>query len=169
MISLSGISLALLVTLEGLFPAGVSHYFVGGLLVGLGLSIIYLGTGITAGVTSFFESTLSYVSTIDRFHEPQFRATRDWRIVFTVGIIGGAAIYQIVFGTGIFVTEVQWWRLLVGGVLIGIGTRLGKGCTAGHGLCGIGSLAPTSIANVAVFMVMGIGTAIIVASLGVVP
>jgi uncharacterized membrane protein YedE/YeeE len=59
--------------------------------------------------------------------------------------------------------------LLGGGVLVGIGTRLGKGCTSGHGICGIGSGSRTSIVNVITFMIVAIGTAQLVAALGVVP
>ena len=50
-----------------LFPNGISRYAVGGLLVGLGVVVIYVGTGIPAGASTFLESTLSYVSSQSRF------------------------------------------------------------------------------------------------------
>ncbi len=149
------------------FPRGVGFYLVGGLLIGLGVSLIYLGTGIIAGASTFLESTLSYVSDVERFD--QYEASRDWRVVFTVGIVAGAALYTLVIAGEAFVTEVQPWRLALGGVLIGMGTRLGKGCTSGHGVCGIGSLSGTSFANVATFMVVAIGTALVVAAVGITP
>ena len=174
-----------------LFPRGVAHYALGGVLIGLGVTIIYLGTGIIAGASTFLESTLSYVSKLDRFQQSRFVRSRDWRVVFTLGIVAGAALYALTFQSGllssslqpgattgelrdvggitIWVTEVQWWRLLVGGVLIGIGTRLGKGCTSGHGVCGVGSLSQTSFVNVATFMVLAIGTALAVQAVGVTP
>ena len=177
------------VSVESLFPNGISRYAVGGVLVGLGTVLIYLGTGITAGASTFLESTLSYVSDRDRFR--QYRSSRDWRVVFTAGIVGGAAIYALTFQSGlvsgglyapgatgqlrtvggitIWLTDVQPWRLFLGGVLVGIGTRLGKGCTSGHGICGVGSVSRTSIVGVVTFLVVAIVTANIVAAVGVSP
>jgi hypothetical protein len=153
--------------LEGLFPNGVGHYALGGLLVGLGAAVIYLGTGIIAGASTFLESTLSYVSDQPRFQ--QYRASRDWRVVFTLGIVGGAAVYALLFQGGTWTTDVQHWRLLGGGILVGVGTRLGKGCTSGHGVCGVGSASVTSLVNVATFLSVAIGTALLVQALGVQP
>ncbi len=174
---------------ESLFPAGISRYAVGGLLVGLGAVVIYLGTGIAAGASTFLESTLSYVSDQSRFQ--RYRSSRDWRIVFTFGIIAGAALYAVTFQSGllssglyqpgttgetrdiagvtIWLTDVQPWRLFLGGILVGIGTRIGKGCTSGHGVCGVGSASKTSIVGVITFLVVAIGTAQIVLALGVSP
>ncbi|MFB6131403.1 MAG: YeeE/YedE family protein [Salinigranum sp.] len=151
------------------FPNGIANYAIGGLLIGLGATIIYLGTGIIAGASTFLESTLSYVSDLPQLNQPEYLASRDWRIVFTVGIVGGAAIYQFTFHGGPWITDVQWWRLLVGGTLVGVGTRLGKGCTSGHGVCGIGSRSPASVANVVTFMTVAIGVAHLVQALGVTP
>ncbi|AFZ71539.1 YeeE/YedE family protein [Natronobacterium gregoryi] len=170
-----------------LFPNGISHYTVGGLLVGLGVVVIYLGTAIPAGASTFLESTLSYASNLSRFQ--QYRPSRDWRVVFTLGIVLGAAIYAVTFQSGlvssglhqqattgelrevggltIWLTEVQPWRLFLGGVLIGIGTRLGKGCTSGHGVCGVGSASRASFVGVATFLLVAIGVAQLVQALGV--
>ena len=150
-----------------IFPNGISHYAIGGLLVGLGVVIIYAATGIIAGASTFLESTLSYVSERRRFK--QYRASRDWRVVFTIGIVAGAAVYAVVFQGGGWTTDVQWWRLLLGGVLIGVGTRVGKGCTSGHGVCGVASASPTSLLNVGIFLTIAIGMAQLVQALGVAP
>jgi hypothetical protein len=159
----------LTLTFEALFPNHVWHYLIGGVFIGLGTSAIYLGTGITAGASTFLESTLSYGSKLPRLQQRRFVTSRDWRVVFTVGIVLGAGLYALAFQDGIWTTDVQWWRLLGGGVLVGIGTRLGKGCTSGHGVCGVGSFSQTSIANVAVFMAVAIGTAMLVSLAGVSP
>lgn len=151
------------------FPRGVSHYAIGGIFIGLGVVVIYLGTGLIPGASTFLESTLSYVSSQERFQEGRFLESRDWRIVFTVGIIAGAAIYALIFQDGIWTTEVQAWRLFAGGILIGVGTRLGKGCTSGHGVCGVGSRSGTSIINVVIFMAIAIGVAQIIMAMGVQP
>jgi uncharacterized membrane protein YedE/YeeE len=176
-------------TVETLFPNGISRYAVGGILVGLGTVFIYLGTGITAGASTFLESTLSYVSEQQRFQ--QYVSSRDWRIVFTLGIVGGAAIYAMTVQSGLvttglytpgttgelyeiggftlWLTNVQPWRLFLGGILVGIGTRIGKGCTSGHGVCGVGSVSRTSLVGVATFLLVAILTANAVAALGVTP
>ena len=150
-----------------LFPNGISRYAVGGLLVGLGAAVIYVGTGISAGASTFLESTLSYVSGQSRFR--QYVASRDWRLVFTLGIVLGAAVYAVVYQGGAWTTDVAWWRLLIGGVFVGVGTRVGKGCTSGHGVCGVGSASKTSIIGVISFLATAIVTAQIVAALGVTP
>ena len=150
-----------------LFPNGIEHYAIGGLFIGLGVAVIYLATGIISGASTFLESTLSYVSKLSRFKK--YIDSRDWRVVFTVGIIGGAAIYALAFQSTIWTTEVQWWRLLAGGVLIGIGTRLGGGCTSGHGVCGVGSLSGPSAVGVITFVLVAIGVAQLVSALGVTP
>jgi uncharacterized membrane protein YedE/YeeE len=66
-------------------------------------------------------------------------------------------------------TDVQPWRLFLGGILVGIGTRIGKGCTSGHGVCGVGSASKTSLVGVLTFLTVAIGTAQVVAALGVSP
>jgi len=155
--------------IETLFPNGISHYLLGGILIGVGTAVIYLGTGIHAGASTFLESTLSYASKLSRFQQPTFIASRDWRVVFTLGIVAGAAAYSLAMGEFGWTTDVQPSRLFVGGILIGIGTRLGKGCTSGHGVCGIGSGSKTSILNVALFMLVAIGVAQLVFAMGVRP
>lgn len=152
-----------------LFPNGIAHYALGGLLIGLGVLLLYAGTGIIGGASTFLETTLSYVSSLSRFHRPSYRASRDWRVVFTVGIVAGGTVYALAFDDLGWTTAVQPWRLLAGGILVGIGTRVGKGCTSGHGVCGIGSVSQTSIVNVVLFVGVAIGVALLVAALGVSP
>ncbi len=69
------------------------------MLVGLGAVVIYLGTGIPAGASTFLESTLSYVSDQSRFQ--QYVSSRDWRVVFTLGIIAGAFVYALTVQSGL--------------------------------------------------------------------
>lgn len=154
---------------DSLFPRGIAHYVIGGLLIGLGTVIVYVGTGIHAGASTFLESTLSYVSRASRFRQPRFVASRDWRVVFTLGIVAGAFTYSALAGEFYWLTEVSPWRLFLGGLLVGAGTRLGKGCTSGHGICGVGSGSKTSIVNVIIFMSVAIVVAQLVFALGVRP
>jgi hypothetical protein len=153
--------------LDALFPNGWLPYLLGGVLIGLGTAVIYLATAIPAGASTFLESTLSYVSDQPRF--ARYRASRDWRVVFSVGIVLGAAAYAFTLGDGPWTTDVQPWRLSVGGLLVGVGTRIGKGCTSGHGVCGVGSGSRTSLVGVITFLAIAVGTAQLVAALGVVP
>jgi len=159
-------SLAPLSLLASLFPRGVAHYLLGGTLVGLGVAVVYLGSGILAGNSTFLETTLSYVSDRSRFNQAKYLRSRDWRVVFAASFVVGAGAYALLFQGGAFVTGVPWWRLLVGGVLVGAGTRLGKGCTAGHGICGLGSMSRTSVVNVGLFVLTAIGTALLVGAVG---
>jgi len=162
------VSVAPLLVAE-LFPNGVIQYAVGGVLVAAGIGVIYLGTAIIPGNSTFLETTLSYVSDQPRFRQANYLASRDWRLLFAVSIVAGAAVWGLVLDPGAFVTEVQPWRLFGGGVLVGIGTRIGKGCTAGHGVCGLGSASRTSLVNVALFVGVAIATAALLTALGVTP
>jgi uncharacterized membrane protein YedE/YeeE len=150
-----------------LFPNGITPYAIGGVFIGVGVIAIYWSTGLIVGASTFLESTLSYFSKLT--HLRPFVDSRDWRLVFTLGLVAGATLYALLFQGEPWVTEVQWWRLLLGGVLIGVGTRLGKGCTSGHGVCGLASLSSASAVNVMTFMLFAIGTAQLVQALGMVP
>jgi len=163
------VSLTAQLAIDSLFPRGVEPYLLGGLLVGLGVLIVYATTGFIAGASTVLETSWSYVSTLPRFNRTAFTADRRWHLVFTLGIVSGAALYGLVLEPGAWTTDVQWYRLLIGGFLVGVGTRLGKGCTSGHGVCGVGSASRASLANVATFLVFAVGTAQLVAALGVVP
>lgn len=154
---------------ETYFPYGIQRYFLGGLFIGIGVVLIYATTSIAPGASTFLESTLSYVTTNPYFQQPSFLETRQWRLAFTLGIVSGAITYLVFFMDGIWTTDVQLWRLFLGGILVGIGTRLGKGCTSGHGICGVGSRSKTSIINVAIFLIVAILIAQTVYSMGIRP
>ena len=145
------------------FPHGVTSYLSGGLLVGLGLMVTYLTLGVKAGASSFLSSTLTYVTPLTAE-----RSSRQWRLQFAIATALGAWLYAATH-QGFFVTGVGWWRLALGGVLVGFGTRLSSGCTSGHGICGVASFSRASLLAVAIFMAVAIVTARIVLLLGVTP
>jgi hypothetical protein len=87
-------------------------------------------------------------------------------VLFTVSIVAGAAVYAVLFQGGVWTTGVEPWRLFVGGIFVGVGTRIGKGCTSGHGICGVGSVSRTSLVGVATFVLVAIVTANVIAALG---
>lgn len=153
-----------------MFPLGILPYITGGVLIGIGVSHIYITTGLHATQSSFFSTTLSYFSKRPHFQQKKYLDSRGWRTTFAVGVILGAFIYAITLSAeGFFTTSVQWWRLALGGFLVGFGTRLSRGCTSGHGISGLGSLSTTSLYAVVTFLVVGILTAMIVQGLGVIP
>ena len=76
-----------------------------------------------------------------------------WRVVFLGGLIGGALVHRVIFGWSEGITlDASWPLLVAGGLLVGFGTRLGGGCTSGHGVCGIGRFSMRSIVAVVTFM-----------------
>jgi uncharacterized membrane protein YedE/YeeE len=153
-----------------MFPLGITPYLVGGILIGLGVSFIYILTGLHATQSSFFSTTLSYFSNIPYFHQRTYRESRGWRLVFAVGVLLGAFLYTVTLSPdGFFMTSIQWWRILLGGFLVGFGTRLSRGCTSGHGISGLASLSTTSLYAVITFLAVGIITARTVEALGVTP
>lgn len=140
------------------FPDGVRDYLLGGLLIGLGVAWIFVSTGIRAGASGVLTATLSFVLRSPTFDA--MRSERGWRLVFSAGLVIGAALFTCFHER--FMTEVDWWRLAVGGFLVGLGTRACRGCTSGHGICGLGSMNRFSLVHVLVFMAVAIATAQIV-------
>jgi hypothetical protein len=153
-----------------MFPLGVTSYILGGIIIGLGVSFVYILTGQHATQSSLFSSTLSYFSKLPYFNRKTYLDSREWRLYFAVGVILGALIYTVAISPdGFWTSSVQWWRLLVGGFLVGFGTRLSSGCTSGHGISGIASLSTTSLFAVITFIVVGAITANMILLLGVTP
>ncbi len=143
------------------FPIGINHYIIGGLLVGIGISIPFLWVGLVAGVSTVFTSTWSYLLSGSFFHRPEFRNTRQWRLSLLAGLVTGGFFYVIFFNNGEkIITEIGPIRLLIGGIIIGIGTRMSGGCTSGHGICGNASLSQASFVATIVFLSVGVFVAI---------
>ncbi|MBM3291837.1 hypothetical protein FJY84_04080 [Candidatus Bathyarchaeota archaeon] len=152
-----------------MFPLGIEPYLIGGIIIGLGTSLIYILTGLHATQSSFFSATLSYFSKLRHFQEEHFVKERVWRLYLAAGLITGAIIYTILVSpTGFWVTKIELWRLALGGLLVGVGTRLSNGCTSGHGISGLASLSTTSLYAVITFMVTAIITTHLLEIIGVV-
>ncbi len=149
------------------FPHGIGPYLAGGILLGLATALIYLTTGYFTGASAFLDAALSRFVELPRPRE--YAPSRDWRWAFTLGLVAGALLYTLARGEGLWVTQVQGWRLFFGGLLVGFGTRMARGCTSGHGICGLASLSTASLVNVALFVLVAVATAHIVEALGVVP
>ncbi|MFZ5477028.1 MAG: YeeE/YedE family protein [Myxococcota bacterium] len=117
----------------------------GGVLLGLGASLLLLGEGRVAGVSGILGGLLS----------PQ-RGDVGWRAAFLAGMVGAGVVAFAVspasFAIGI---ERSPAAMAIAGLLVGFGTRLGNGCTSGHGVCGLSRLSVRSLASVATFMLVG--------------
>jgi uncharacterized protein len=149
---------------HSLFPLGWQHYLAGGLLIGTGVALLFLMTGLVGGMSTVFTSTWSFVVQRPFFQQERFKGSRGWRLVYAVGLVLGALAWWLFVADGAAQsTTVPVWALLVGGFLVGYGARLGNGCTSGHGICGLGSLQWPSLLAVLTFMATAFLTANIVA------
>jgi uncharacterized membrane protein YedE/YeeE len=147
---------------EQFFPLGWAHYLVGGLLLGAGMSLLFVSTGLIGGMSTVFTTVWSFFSQAPYFREQRFVSSRAWRLVYAAGLIAGAFIWLVAMGEP-FQTQVPVWQLAAGGFIAGFGARLANGCTAGHGICGMASLQPASILAVCIFLATAMITARIVA------
>ena len=151
-----------------MFPLGLTPYVVGGVFIGVAVSMVYILTGTHATQSSFFTSTLSYFVKRPFFQRETYRLSREWRLYLAAGVILGAFVYTVtVSPDGFWVSSVPIWRFILGGFLVGFGTRLSRGCTSGHGISGLASLSATSLYAVITFIIVGIITVNILGVLGI--
>jgi uncharacterized membrane protein YedE/YeeE len=143
-----------------LFPTGWAHYLNGGLLIGVGVSLMFVLLGRVVGMSSVFSSSWSFLTQRAFFQQASLVESRVWRLVCALGLVAGAALWWWLMGPDSAAsTQVTPLRLGLGGVLVGFGARLSNGCTSGHGICGLSSLSRPSLLAVLVFMAVAIVTA----------
>jgi uncharacterized membrane protein YedE/YeeE len=125
---------------------------VGGALIGLAAAMLWLGNGRTAGISGI----------VGGLFTPN-AGDVGWRVAFIAGLVAAPLLYGVATGampesavSGAAPTVVA------AGLLVGFGTRLGGGCTSGHGVCGMARLSPRSIAATLVFMACGFATVFVV-------
>ncbi|EMI7478676.1 YeeE/YedE family protein [Morganella morganii] len=111
----------------------------GGLMIGIAVAVLLLFNGRIAGISGIFANMLTKQS--------------GWRIAFIAGLAGAPWVYMLFAGQPDVVIAADYPLLIAAGLLVGFGTRLGNGCTSGHGICGMARLSKRSFAAVAVFMV----------------
>ncbi len=114
----------------------------GGALIGLAATVLYATLGRIAGISGILTSAIEQ------------RAERGWRIAFLLGLVATAGVWFALSGAAPREGFPLPW-LLAAGVLVGFGTRLGNGCTSGHGICGLARLSRRSLIAVLVFMGSG--------------
>lgn len=129
----------------------------GGALIGLSAAWLLVAQGRIAGVSGIAARLLA-------------RPDRDtpWRLAFVVGLVAGPVLYLLASGRWPAVDiRASWTTLAVAGVLVGFGTRIGSGCTSGHGVCGLARLSSRSLVAVLLFMASAMLTVLVVRHGGV--
>jgi uncharacterized membrane protein YedE/YeeE len=117
----------------------------GGMLIGLSASAMLLLDGKIAGISGILAGVLKPV-----------RGDTLWRICFLGGLLAGGLLLRILLPRAFDFGVMRPFPLLtIAGLLVGFGTRLGSGCTSGHGVCGISRLSPRSLAATATFIFTG--------------
>lgn len=111
----------------------------GGLMIGIAVAVLLLFNGRIAGISGIFAN--------------MFTKQSGWRIAFIARLAGAPWVYRLFAGQPDVVIAADYPLLIAAGLLVGFGTRLGNGCTSGHGICGMARLSKRSFAAVAVFMV----------------
>jgi hypothetical protein len=127
----------------------------GGALIGISASLLLLANGRVAGVSGMLGGVL--VPT---------RGDVAWRIWFLAGLLIAGALAAVVAPAALGASPRSLPLIGVAGLLVGVGTRLGNGCTSGHGVCGISRLAPRSIAATVTFIAAGMGAGVVLRAIG---
>jgi uncharacterized membrane protein YedE/YeeE len=124
---------------------------VGGALIGLSAVLLMLATGRIAGISGIVGGLLG-----------AGRTDAAWRLAFVLGLIAGAGIIGMAGIAPAIEIEASWPVVVAGGLLVGFGTRLGGGCTSGHGVCGIARLSRRSLLATVLFMAAGASVVFVV-------
>ncbi len=120
---------------------------IGGAIIGLGVTILVLFKGRIAGISGILGALMQFKNTPKDHYL--------WRILFLIGLLSSSLIYSLFFTLPNIQIDANIMMLILAGLLVGFGTRMGSGCTSGHGICGLGRLSPRSL--VATLSFMGAG------------
>ena len=123
----------------------------GGAIIGLAAGAFVLLNGRIAGISGIAGGLLAAA-----------KGDIGWRIAFLAGLIGAPLAFQMVAPLPDVQIEAGTATLIAAGLLVGIGTRYGSGCTSGHGVCGISRFSPRSLIATAAFMAAGFVTVFVV-------
>jgi len=123
------------------------HALAGGAVIGIAAAMFLLLNGRIAGISGVLGGLLKPV-----------RGDIAWRAAFIAGLVGAPLLYALVTELTRPQIDAGYAALVGAGLLVGIGTRYGSGCTSGHGVCGISRLSPRSLVATAAFMAAGFVT-----------
>jgi len=124
----------------------------GGILIGLASGAFALLKGRVAGISGIVGGLLG----------PPAAGDRGWRLAFVAGLLLAPAVYGLFATLPPVQVDASMGTLLIAGLLVGLGTRIGSGCTSGHGVCGLSRLSPRALAATVTFMVAGFVTVALV-------
>ncbi len=119
----------------------------GGALIGIAAAMFLLLNGRIAGISGVLGGLLRPT-----------KGDMAWRIAFVLGLVGAPLVYVLFAALPEAQISASYGTLIVGGLLVGIGTRYGSGCTSGHGVCGLSRLSPRSLVATGAFMGAGFVT-----------
>lgn len=120
----------------------------GGGLLGFSAWLLLAANGRIAGISGIVAALLTPA-----------RGEWAWRLLYVLGLAGGAALYgYIVHPSTAITVDASWPLVVVGGLIVGIGTRIGGGCTSGHGICGMSRLSIRSVVATLTFMAVAVVT-----------
>ena len=124
--------------------------FVGGLIIGLSVVLFYVANGRIAGISGIINNSI--FSKINRLDN----------ILFVIGLILGPILYKLIVNPNInFNISSSVPLLILAGLFVGAGTKIGSGCTSGHGICGISRLSKRSFVATFLFMISAVVTVLI--------
>lgn len=123
----------------------------GGVLIGFSAALFILFNGRIAGISGIVGGLLRAA-----------RGERAWRIAFLLGLVLAPLGYALFLPLPRMTIDAGTGTLVVAGLLVGLGTRYGSGCTSGHGVCGLSRLSPRSLIATAAFMLAGFATVFVV-------
>lgn len=141
--------------LPGFPDAAPGAGLAGGVLIGLSSALMLLGAGRIVGVSGILARATGVSAS-------GMHWSSAW--TFIIGLPLGAAIVSILQG-GLHAEFASWPMLVIAGLLVGFGARLGSGCTSGHGVCGVSRFSQRSIVATATFMLTGMATVAVMNSL----
>ncbi|HRL20433.1 YeeE/YedE family protein [Alcaligenes sp. SDU_A2] len=123
----------------------------GGALIGAAAAALVLFNGRVFGISGLLSGVWSGA-----------RGDRGWRWMALLGLAASPWLYQWAGHSVVVPSGPAWWLVLAAGLLVGFGTRLGSGCTSGHGVCGLSRLSPRSLVATLAFMASGFLTVYVV-------
>lgn len=125
---------------------------IGGLVIGFATVIFVLGNGRIAGIAGIVGGVLQALLGGQRWRNNAVR----W--LFLAGLVAAPWVWRLFAPMPATQVDVGWLAIVAAGLFVGIGVRMGNGCTSGHGVCGLSRLSPRSLANVLAFMGAGVVT-----------
>ena len=120
---------------------------IGGMLIGLAAAMFALLNGRVAGISGVLGGLFNPT-----------RGDIGWRVAFVGGLVSASLVYGLFAALPAIQIDASYVALVVAGLLVGVGTRYGAGCTSGHGVCGLSRLSPRSLVATLAFMGAGFVT-----------